>query len=353
MKSFGQPNHVFGSMPAGVSVLLRQVDIASGKQALYEDQLPELLRTLAQRTRVESVRASSAIEGIEVDDNRVERLAQSQRPRPRNRNEKEFAGYADAVDGLMRETDLRPPDTALALALHRQLFAHTGGRGGYLKTDDNLIADRDEHGRRHVLFEPPPWQQTEGLMAGLFGGYQEALASEAAHPLVLLSALILDFLAIHPVADGNGRVARLLTTHELLRLGYGVARYVSIEQRIFESKHRYYDALKSSQENWRESEHTIWPWTQYLISILAEAYEDFELRVASARSGDGLTKQERVQHWVDNSAPAEFKLRDIRRALPGISDQTIRIALKAYKDDGRLHVEGAGPGAMWIKGPPG
>jgi Fic family protein len=349
MKSFGQPNHVFGSMPAGVSVLLRQVDIASGKQALYEDQLPELLRTLAQQTRVESVRASSAIEGIHVDDDRAERLAQAQRPRMRNRNEKEFAGYADAIDALMRETEPRSPDTTLALALHRQLFAHTRGRGGYLKTDDNLITDRDEHGRRHVIFKPPPWPQTEGLMAGLFGGYQDALANEAAHPLVLLSALVLDFLAIHPVADGNGRVARLLTTHELLRLGYGVARYVSVEQRIFDSKHRYYEALENSQRNWHQSEHTIWPWTEYLISILAEAYEDFEGRLASARSGDGLTKQERVQHWVDSSAPSDFKLRDIRRALPGISDQTIRIALNAYKNDGRLRVEGAGPGARWIK----
>jgi len=50
---------------------------------------------------------------------------------------------------------------------------------------------------------------------------------------VLLGAFVLDFLAIHPVADGNGRLARLLTTHELLRNGYGVARYVSVEQRIY------------------------------------------------------------------------------------------------------------------------
>jgi Fic family protein len=39
------------------------------------------------------------------------------------------------------------------------------------------------------------------------------------HPLVLIGALIVDFLAIHPVADGNGRLARLITTHELLSQG--------------------------------------------------------------------------------------------------------------------------------------
>jgi Fic family protein len=349
MRSFGDRGRVFDSMPAHLGVLLRQVDIASGREALYEDQLPELLRGLAQQTRIESVRASNAIEGVEVADDRADRLVRSDRPRLRNRNEKEFAGYADAIDGLMRQSGLEPPDTVLALRLHRQLFAHTRGRGGYLKTDDNLIVERDNDGRRQIVFEPPPWRETEGLLGGLFGGYREALEDQVAHPLVLLSALVLDFLAIHPVADGNGRVARLLTTHELLRLGYGVARYVSIEQRIFESKHRYYEALRNSQRNWHPAQHSIWPWTAYLVAILAEAYDDFERRVAAARSGDGLSKQERVQHWVDSAAPTEFKLRDVRRALPGVSDQTIRLALRAYKQDGRLRVEGSGPGATWVK----
>jgi len=349
MKSFGQPTRTFGTMPAHLGVLLRQVDVASGKQALYEDQLPELLQSLAQQTRVESIRASSAIEGVEVASDRAERLAEPDRTRPRNRNEKEFAGYADAIESLMREGQLRPPDAVLALGLHRRLFAHTRGRGGYLKTDDNVIAGHDEQGRRYVIFEPPPWRQTEGLLVGLFDGYEEALVTETAHPLVLVSALILDFLAIHPVADGNGRVARLLTTHELLRLGYGVARYVSVEQRIFESRNRYYEALKSSQEHWHEGSHTIWPWTEYLISVLAESYEAFEGRIAAARGTGGLNKQERVRHWVASAAPAAFRLRDVRRALPGVSDQTIRLALKPLKDEGRLRVEGAGPGATWIQ----
>jgi Fic family protein len=352
MKSFGDTAR-FDGMPAHLGVLLQRVDVASGREQLYEDQLPELLRGLAQQTRIESVRASSAIEGVEVADDRVDRLVQAERPRLRNRNEKEFAGYADAIDELMRDAELAPPDTVLALRLHRRLFAHTRARGGYLKTEDNMIVDRGAGGQRQVIFEPPPWQATEGLLDGLFAGYREALSEETAHPLVLLAALVLDFLAIHPTADGNGRVARLLTTHELLRLGYGVARYVSIEQRIFESKNRYYDTLQRSQERWHEAEHDLWPWTEYLISVLGDAYEDFEQRVASARSSDGLTKQERVQRWVDSSAPDEFKLRDIRRALPGVSDQTIRLALNAYKHGGLLRVEGAGPGAVWIKQSPG
>jgi hypothetical protein len=98
-----------------------------------------------------------------------------------------------------------------------------------------------------------------------------------------------------------------------------------------------------------EAAHTIWPWTEYLVSVLAQAYEDFENRIAAAHGTDGLNKQERVRHWVETSAPAAFKLRDVRRALPRVSDETIRLALKPLKERGRLRVAGAGPGARWVK----
>lgn len=64
--------------------------------------------------------------------------------------------------------------------------------------------------------------------------------------------------------------------------GYGVARYVSLEQRIFESKNTYYARLYESQQGWRTAENAIWPWVSYLASILSGAYDDFEQRVAAA-----------------------------------------------------------------------
>jgi hypothetical protein len=84
-------------------------------------------------------------------------------------------------------------------------------------------------------------------MTELLARYNDLKREGRTHPLVLIAALVIDFLAIHPVADGNGRVARLLTTYELLSQGYGVARYVSIEQRILESKNTCYDRLYRSQ----------------------------------------------------------------------------------------------------------
>lgn len=350
MKSFQDPERTFSGQPAALGVLLRRVDVGSGHQEKYEDQLPQLLQRLAQKTKVESITASNAIEGVEVEPERAAALAGDEPPRFRNRSEKEFAGYADALDGLMREPRLEPLTVPRLLEFHRKMLAHNDGRGGYLKREDNRIASREPDGTTRVIFEPPPWQEAEGLLTGLCTGYGYALENGIAHPLILLAAFVLDLLAIHPVLDGNGRMARLATTHELLRLDYGVARYVSVEQRIYESKNAYYTALEQSQRGWIEGEHDIWPWTRYLVRVLAESYEDFEQRVAAGRGSEAGTKQDRLRHWILNEAPAGFRIADIRRAVQGTSDPTIRLVLREMRDEGLIEPTGAGRGAGWRRG---
>ncbi|MGH2937467.1 MAG: Fic family protein [Solirubrobacterales bacterium] len=347
MRSFQDPQRTFSGQPASLGVLLRRVDVGSGHQEKYEDQLPQLLQRLARQTKVESITASNAIEGVVVEPDRAEALSGAEPPRFRNRSEKEFAGYADALDGLVREPRLESLTVPRLLEFHRKMLAHTDGRGGYLKREDNRIANREPDGSTKIIFEPPPWQKAEGLLTGLCSSYRYALENEIAHPLILLSAFVLDLLAIHPVLDGNGRMARLATTHELLRLDYGVARYVSVEQRIYESKNAYYVALEQSQRNWHRGEHDIWPWTQYLVAILAESYDAFEERVAAGRGSEAGTKKARIRHWVLNEAPEEFRIRDVRRAIQGASDPTIRLVLREMRDEGLVRPTGVGRGASW------
>jgi Fic family protein len=197
-----------------------------------------------------------------------------------------------------------------------------------------------------VIFTPPAPEETEFLLTELLARYNEQKVLGQTHPLVLVAVLVLDFLAIHPVADGNGRLARLLTTHELLSRGYGVARYVSIEQRIFESKNTYYQRLYVSQREWHETQHDVWPWVTYLAQVLAGAYEDFEHRMAAAGEPDG-SKQERVRRHILEQAPPLFRRRDIERALPEVSAATVRLVVNALRDSGKIVSEGGGPSAKW------
>jgi Fic family protein len=299
---------------------------------------------LSEDARIASITASNAIEGVVVEGDRAEQIAEGSR-RFRNRNEREFAGYRDAIDELVRQESPEPLDVPFVLHLHRLLFAHSGGRGGHLKSDQNLIVSY-EGSSREVVFEPTTPEETEFQLTELLARYEAAKRERIAHPLVLIGAFIVDFLAIHPVADGNGRLVRLLTTHELLGQGYRVARYVSIEQRIYESKNSYYRALYDSQRGWHQAKHSVWPWITYFSEILVSAYEDFEERVAAARSQSG-SKRVRVREHILEHAPSVFRRRDIERALPGISDATVRLVLAELREEGKIEAEGAGRGARW------
>jgi Fic family protein len=346
MRSFIDLDKTFSEQPRELGAILARIDTAKGRERLFEDQLPELLRQLAEHARIASITASNAIEGVMVGSERAERIAEGAR-RYRNRNEREFAGYRDATDMLMRLDPYEPLSIPFVLHLHRRLFAHTDGDGGRLKIDQNPIVPYESE-RREVVFTPSPPEETEFLLGELLARYEAAKREGQTHPLLLIGALILDFLAIHPVADGNGRLARLVTMHELLAQGYGVARYVSIEQRVFESKNSYYASLFESQRDWHEGRHDVWPWISYLARILAGAYEDFEQRVAGAEEGTG-SKQDRVRSYILDQAPPVFRRRDIERALPGISLATIRLVLNELRDGQKIKPEGSGPGARWHK----
>lgn len=344
MQSFIDVDRTFAGQPRELGPLLARIDTAKGREGLFDDQMPNLLSQLAEDARIASITASNAIEGVVVEGDRAEQIAEGSH-RYRNRNEREFAGYRDATDELMHLQTQEPLSVPFVLHLHRLLCAHSGGRGGQLKSDQNLIVSY-EGGERKIVFETTAPEQTEFQLSELLARYEAEKRSQSAHPLVLIGGLVVDFLAIHPVADGNGRLARLLTTHELLAQGYRVARYASIEQRIYESKNAYYVALYESQRDWHEGEHNVWPWITYLAEILVSAYDDFEQRIAAANSQMG-SKQERVREHILTRTSETFRRRDIERSLPDISDATIRLVLAELRDAGRITSEGAGRGARW------
>lgn len=352
MRSFLDIDAKLAVVPAELVTVLATIEYGRGREALFRAQAPQVLERLAARTRFDSITASSAIEDVIVDDDRALTLLRD-RARDngsfRNRSEAEFAGYRDATDELLR-THPQPLTVPFVLHLHRLLMRHAGDPlAGRLKTSDNMIGDRDPDGRVTVVFKPvPAGPETERQLVELVARYEEALAEARLPPLLLIGALVLDFLAIHPFQDGNGRVARLLTAGELLRHGFGVARYASIEQRIFETKHAYYAALRASQAGWHATDHDLWPWLGYLLRILADAYEDFAKRVAAGTELVGATKEEQARNYILTQAPRSFRLAQIADALPDISHATIRNALDGLKAEGRLDV-GRGRGASWTR----
>src|SRR5205807_1445698 len=186
----------------------------------------------------------------------------------------------------------------------------------------NEIEEVGPDGNKVVRFMPVAPHLTEDAMRSLHDRFDRALASHQFEPLLLIPAYVLDFLCIHPFADGNGRMARLLSLLLLYQAGYEVGRYISLEGVIEQTKEGYYDSLYASSQGWHEAQHSLVPWWEYFVGVmLVKAYRDFEERVGvtSARRG---VKRDMIRDAV-NRLPNRFRYADLARALPAVSRPTI------------------------------
>jgi Fic family protein len=286
-----------------------------------------------------------------VTKTRARALVDNPEMRLRDRSEREFAGYKDALDFVVAgEPGRLTPERVRHL--HALLMRHTDDpHAGRLKHANNFVGNRREDGRVEVVFRTvPAGEETERQLVELVDRYEHAIDADVVHPLVLVSALVLDLLSIHPFVDGNGRVARLLTTQELLRHGYRVARYVSLEQRIFDAQWSYYQTLQESQRGWHDGAHDLWPWTGFLLRLIADAYAELERRVIGQRGPAGATKEAQAREYILRHGPATFRWADLVAALPDISHASLRNALAALKAEGAVS-SGLGRSAVWVRQP--
>jgi hypothetical protein len=58
----------------------------------------------------------------------------------------------------------------------------------------------------------------------------------------------------------------------------------------------------------------------------------------------GLLTEHVLRH-----ASATFRLADLRTAVPGVSDQTIRLVLEQLRGEGKVRADGTGRSATWTR----
>jgi Fic family protein len=312
--AFSDPSRRPGPVPPDIEDLLRRIE----RRREGVRPAPVVLARLAARTRVRSTVASSALAGIELCDGaRVTVVMRATTPRSyRDRVESEFAGYRDALDHLAGE-DREPFGVRLVLHAHHLLLRNTG--------DPSAGSPAGDDERRRV--------------SELVDGYERALAAPDSQPLLAVSALARGLLLTRPFERGNGRVARLMTTSELLRHGHRVARYVSLEHLIRASRSGYDAALGDAGDDPA-------PWTRYLLGIVDDAYVRHAGEVSVEAELIGATKREQVRGHVLKQAAPRFTRAQIVEALPDISAATIRDALAELAAEGRILVD-RGRGAIW------
>lgn len=219
------------------------------------------------------------IEGIRTTETRLRQIM-NESTTPRNRDEKEIAGYRDALNIIHENFEYIPLTPNFILQLHKILFQHTDSSfGGSFKDVQNYISATDELGNRFTLFTPLSPYETPTAIQEICDEYNRVIGEGKVDPLLIIPVFIHDFLCIHPFLDGNGRMSRLLTTLLLYRSGYEIGKHISLEAKIAKTKDAYYDALEISQDGWHEQKDDSTEFIKYFLGTIIAAYRDLDDRI--------------------------------------------------------------------------
>lgn len=158
---------------------------------------------------------------------------------------KEVHNYVGALEHAIQSLDTTPISTRMFLEMHARLMqgvsANRGGEtmAGRYKRDQNYIGGSSLETARFV---PAPPREVDRLMGALESFVN--LGEDARIPPLIMAALAhYQFEAIHPFADGNGRVGRLLIPLILKNRGMLPTPLLYVSPYLDEHKDEYIDRL--------------------------------------------------------------------------------------------------------------
>jgi len=334
-------------LPSSIVGLLIAIEKANVSGDSLRGTYPNVFKNLEDIAKVQSVKASNAIEGIVSTDKRIEDIV-NQKTEPKNHDEQEIAGYRDVLNRIhVHYMDDQFRESTI-LDFHRMMLAPSGlpFRGQYKETD-NVIMQVNQFGQRSIRFQPLSARETPEAMEQLVLAYVDASQDSEINRLLLTSCVILDFLCVHPFTDGNGRMSRLLSLFLLYQNHYGIGKYISFEQQINLRKGEYYEALKASSSEWLSGKNTYIPFIENFLTTLLYCYEELNHRFSMMKDKK-LNKKRRVEETIyQNISPISKE--EIHELWPDIGIDTIQKTLAVLLNEDKISKIGTFKDARYIQ----
>ena len=209
-----EPLQAFGPLAEALSPAIQQVEAAYLKYREQKDA-GRILENSVEALRVELTYHSNAIEGSTLSLRETQLVIEGYAPISGKtlREIYEARNHDRALRRIEEWVQERPLPLPLTeqdiFDVHADVLADIAPRSaGRFRTDRVLI--------KGTRFIPPGSHKFAELIPTML----ELANLTGMHPVLQAAELHYNFVAIHPFADGNGRTARLLMNHHLLRHGY-------------------------------------------------------------------------------------------------------------------------------------
>ena len=174
------------------------------------------------------------------------------------------------------------------------------------------------------------------------------------HPVLKGGVVHYELVRIHPFLDGNGRVARTLSTLILFQEGYDIRKFFSLEEYFDLDAGAYYEALQGVSK----SDGDLTGWLEYFslglaieLSKIKEKVENISIdaKLKERLGGKPLLLSDRQLKIIEYIQKTGYLQNQAFESLfPMVSEDTILNELKSLVKSGIVKKHGVTKGAKYI-----
>lgn len=316
--------------------------------------LPYYEKQFQQDAIVRTVHHGTHIEGNELDLAQAEKVLMGQNIVARVRDIQEVINYRRVMEYINNQQQ-----TINNLQINEELFKRIHATvvnrilppehcGVYRATA--VVVRNSQTG--NVSFRPPPaieipYQVKEFLQ------WLNGLEKDTIHPVLKAGIVHYEIVRIHPFVDGNGRVARSLSTLVLFQEGYDIRRFFSIEEYFDNNAVEYYKALQSVDKELGDLTEWFAYFTKGLAIELTKVKEKVQRLSVDIKLKDRLGRQiilsDRQIKIIEYLQKVGYlQNQAFQTVFPMISEDTILRELQELVKHGIIKKEGVTKGARYV-----
>lgn len=335
--------------------ILKNIGIIEASREVIDHAplLPYYEKQFRNDALIRTVHYGTHIEGNELNLDQAEKVLAGQEVVARDRDIQEVINYRKAMDLLEEVREAKQP---ISEELLKKLHKITVNKilpiekcGEFRKTQ--VVIKNNQTGQ--VSFRPPEAEmvlsQIQDLLAFIVGSRNQDI-----HPVLESGIIHYELVRIHPFLDGNGRVARALSTLILFLEGYDIRKFFSLEEYFDKNAAEYYSALQSVAKNNGDLTQWLEYFTQGLAIELSKIKEKVERisvdgKLREKLGGKPLLLTDRQLKIIEYIQKIGFlQNQAFAELFPMVSEDTILNELKVLLQTGIIKKQGVTKGAKYI-----
>jgi len=225
---------------------------------------------------------------------------------------------------------------------------------GVLRTTEVVIK---EEGTGEIIFQPPPHVEVPYLLEDFFAWLNDPAAREI-HPILRAGIAHYVLVAIHPFVEGNGRTVRAFSSLILMREGYHIKNFFSLEEHFDEDPAAYYEALGNVDKQSPDiGSRDITVWLEYFTGVVAIELTKIKDKVRKlsvdtrlkVKFGEQVALTERQMRLVEYiSDQGSGGMNELKKVLPMVSEDTILRELRVLLTKGILKKTGTTKASKYV-----